>query len=576
MNIYRRFLKYFKSLKLEVFVGLVCLIIDTGARLALPKVIQKFINTLSVGDVEALNTVNVLVIGLIILYLFKGLCYYGQSYLLAYVGQKVVYKLRKRLYEHLQHMSLSFHQKMQVGELISRVTNDVKVVENSVVLALPGLISQPLTLVGAITIIFITHWKLALFSFLIVPLVAVAANKFGTKMRKVSGKIQGHLSDITTIVQENFAAIRIVKAFSREDDEIEKFNESLEGNFNANLKSIQITSAMAPLVELIAVIGIVTIFWYGSREVINGNLSTGELIAFLGYMAILNSPLKLISRDFNLVQKAIGALERIFEILDTNEFIEEDADAKVLESVDGQVNFENLSMRYSPEEDEALKNINLKVEPGKVVAFVGESGAGKTTLVNLIPRFYDPTSGKVTIDGQDIRRVTLDSLRRQMAIVPQETILFKGTVAYNISYGNPDANIDQIIEAAKKANAHDFIMEFKEGYDTMVGERGESLSGGQCQRVAIARAILADPKILILDEATSALDTASEMLVQAALDEVMSNRTTFVIAHRLSTIINADMIVVLDNGEIVEKGTHQELLERKGQYFNLYQAQQKG
>ena len=576
MNIYRRFLKYFKSLKLEVFVGLVCLIIDTGARLALPKVIQKFINTLSVGDVEALNTVNVLVIGLIILYLFKGLCYYGQSYLLAYVGQKVVYKLRKRLYEHLQHMSLSFHQKMQVGELISRVTNDVKVVENSVVLALPGLISQPLTLVGAITIIFITHWKLALFSFLIVPLVAVAANKFGTKMRKVSGKIQGHLSDITTIVQENFAAIRIVKAFSREDDEIEKFNESLEGNFNANLKSIQITSAMAPLVELIAVIGIVTIFWYGSREVINGNLSTGELIAFLGYMAILNSPLKLISRDFNLVQKAIGALERIFEILDTNEFIEEDADAKVLESVDGQVNFENLSMRYSPEEDEALKNINLKVEPGKVVAFVGESGAGKTTLVNLIPRFYDPTSGKVTIDGQDIRRVTLDSLRRQMAIVPQETILFKGTVAYNISYGNPDANIDQIIEAAKKANAHDFIMEFKEGYDTMVGERGESLSGGQRQRVAIARAILADPKILILDEATSALDTASEMLVQAALDEVMSNRTTFVIAHRLSTIINADMIVVLDNGEIVEKGTHQELLKKEGQYFNLYQAQQKG
>ena len=225
VNIYRRFLKYFKSLKLEVFVGLVCLIIDTGARLALPKVIQKFINTLSVGDVEALNTVNVLVIGLIILYLFKGLCYYGQSYLLAYVGQKVVYKLRKRLYEHLQHMSLSFHQKMQVGELISRVTNDVKVVENSVVLALPGLISQPLTLVGAITIIFITHWKLALFSFLIVPLVAVAANKFGTKMRKISGKIQGHLSDITTIVQENFAAIRIVKAFSREDDEIEEFNE---------------------------------------------------------------------------------------------------------------------------------------------------------------------------------------------------------------------------------------------------------------------------------------------------------------------------------------------------------------
>ena len=574
MQIFYRFFRYFKSLKLKLFLGIICLLISTGANLVVPKVLQIFIDAISGPQAQGgLALLNMLVFGFIFLYVVRGIFYYGQEYLLAFVGQKVVMNLREELYRQMQYLSLAFHQKMRVGELISRITNDIQVVENSMVLALPGLIAQPLMVVGSLAMVFIIHWRLALFTLAFFPFIILAINKFGERMRKTSTRIQSHVSDITTIIQENFTGIRIVKAFSREEMEVGRFSEALQANFHAAMKAVQITATMTPLIELIASIGGIAFFWYGGREVLAGHLTTGELVGFISYMAITITPLKLMSRDISLMQKAAGSLERIYEILDIEDFIAEKDNAQELPPVKGVMRFQDITMRYSAEEKNALQGINLEVQPGEVVALVGESGAGKSTLVNLIPRFYDPDEGKITIDGNDLRDVTVKSLRKQIAIVPQDTLLFKGTIAYNIAYGKPDASMGEIITAAKRANAHNFIMEFKNGYETIVGERGQSLSGGQRQRIAIARAILADPRVLILDEATSALDTTSEILVQEALEEVMANRTTFVIAHRLSTIVNADKIVVMERGEIVEIGTHEELLKKEGRYHKLYKAQ---
>ncbi|MCK4257799.1 MAG: ABC transporter ATP-binding protein [Halanaerobiales bacterium] len=570
MKVYRRLFQYFKTLKGKLFLGLFCLLVMTLANLMVPLILQEFISIL---ERLSIGRLNFLVFGFFLLFFIKGIFYYSQAYLLALVGQKVALKLREELYHHLQYMSLAFHQRMQVGELISRITNDTQVVENSLVLALPGLIAQPLTVVGSVAFLFMIHWKLALFTLAVFPFIAMVINNFGSRMRQVSNKIQAAISDITTIVQENFSAIRIIKAFSKESDESKKYDKALVKNFNSSMKSVQIMATMNPIIELLASIGGIAFFWYGGMEVIRGNLTTAELVGFIAYLGIIIKPLSLISRDLNLMQRAAGALERIFEILDVEEYIIEKDNPIQLPPIKGNVEFDHVTMGYNDREVEVLKDISLKVKPGQVVAFVGESGAGKTTLVNLIPRFYDPIAGKITIDGFDLRDVTIKSLRKQIAIVPQETILFKGTIAYNIAYGKKGATMEEIEMAARRANAHQFITDFSEGYQTMVGERGQSLSGGQRQRISIARAILADPKILILDEATSALDTASELLVKEALNEVMLNRTTFLIAHRLSTVVNADLIVVLDKGKIVEMGTHDELLDKEEYYYRLYQAQ---
>lgn len=574
MQVYIRFFRYFASLRLKLLLGMLSLMITTLANLAVPRILQVFLDSISNPVNEnAYAFLNFLVLGFVVLYLIKGIFYYGQEYLLAFVGQKVVMRIREELYRKLQYLSLGYHQRMRVGELISRVTNDIQSVENSVVLALPGLISQPLTVFGSIIMVFVIHWRLAIFTMAVIPFVAFAINHFGVRLRQTSGRIQSSLSDITTLIQENFSAIRIVKAFSREESEIQRFRDALQTNFQASLKAVQLMATMTPVIEILGSIGGIAFFWYGGREVIRGALTTGELIGFIGYMGIMITPLKLISRDLGLMQKAGASLERIFEVLDVQECIVEEENAVDLPNVKGTVAFQQVSMSYDQENKEVLKEISLEVQPGQVVAFVGESGAGKTTLVNLLPRFYDPTEGRVTIDGYDLRDVTIRSLRKQIAIVPQDTILFKGTIAYNIAYGKPDATMDEIEQAARRANAHKFISEFAKGYETMVGERGQSLSGGQRQRIAIARAILANPRILILDEATSALDTASEILVQEALEEVMRDRTTFVIAHRLSTIVNADRIVVMEQGQIVEIGTHAELLEQNGYYSKLYKTQ---
>jgi len=380
------------------------------------------------------------------------------------------------------------------------------------------------------------------------------------------------MSNVTNILQETLSAVRIVKAFNNEDKEIKKFSEANERTLQENLKGVQVEATITPIVEIIIALGSAAFLWYGGHKVLRGAMTTGELITFIGYIGLLVSPINILSRSYNRIQKGVGAAERIFKLLNIEEKVVEKDNAKKMPAIKGEVVFDEVDFSYKNDE-KVLKDINLKIKPGEMIAIVGHSGAGKSTLVNLIPRFYDVDSGEVRIDGINIKDVTLKSLRKQIGIVPQETFLFKGTIEENISYGVENKTRDEVIEAAKKANAHQLIQEFAQGYDTEVGERGVSLSGGQKQRISIARALLTEHKILILDEATSSLDLKSESLIQEALEYLIKDRTTFVIAHRLSTIINADKIVVIEEGEIVEKGPHQELLDKEGYYYNLYKKQ---
>lgn len=567
----QRFLRYILNLWPSLLLGLFCLLLVVGASLGIPWIIGDLIDGVLIpGQEEGLFYLNLLTLGTVFLFLLKGIFGYGQVYLMSLVAQKLVLHLRNQLYAHLQQLSLSFYGRRQVGELISRFTNDLEVIQGSISMGFASLIKEPITIMGILILIFYIHWQLALITICIIPFIALIINFFGQKMRKISSTIQARLADVTSILQENISAIRIIKAFGREKEELKKFKQSSYKTFTINMKGVQVTATVTPVVELLAACGAALFLWYGGREVIAGRLTTGSLITFLGYIAMILTPLRLFSQNYNLFQKALGAAERIFSVFDTKEVIPERPDAPPMPSIQGTIEIRGVTLSY--EREEVLKDISLQVDPGEVIALVGPSGSGKTSLASLIPRFYDPQQGQVLIDGQDVREVNLQSLRRQIGIVTQETILFRGSIAYNIAYGNPDARMDAIQEAAKQANAHDFICNFPEGYQTLVGERGLTLSGGERQRIAIARAILGGPRILILDEATSALDTASESLVQEALHRVMKGRTTVIIAHRLSTIKNAHRIAVIDGGKIVELGTHRQLLREKGLYQKFHLA----
>ena len=397
--------------------------------------------------------------------------------------------------------------------------------------------------------------------------------RFNKKIRRVSKNVQIKVADISDILQETLSAIRVVKSFGREEFEFERFTEENNANFRAKVKNAQYNAVLSPIMEFLAAIAFTAILWFGGVEVMNGHMQPSELIAFFTLLLTITSPLKSLSRLSGTIQRALAAGERIFETMDIDNYVYENEDEKkTLKEVEGYIQYQNVSFSYNNSE-KVLSDISFEAKPGEVVALVGASGAGKTTLVDLIPRFYSPTEGEIILDGTNIEEINLDSLRDYIGIVPQETLLFSGSLRDNILYGDLNASQKQVIEAAKAANAHEFIQEFENGYDTLVGERGVGLSGGQRQRIAIARAILKDPKILILDEATSALDAKSENLVQEALERLMKNKTTFVIAHRLSTIKNADKILVLARGKIVERGNHEKLIEEKNRYFNLYQDQ---
>ena len=472
-------------------------------------------------------------------------------------------------------MPLAYYDRHQTGEIMSFVTNDVAAIQSALVDNLIDLVTEGCILIGSLALMFYLDWKLSLLTLIVIPMVGQAMKIFGRKIKKSSTVIQERLAEITALLQECFSATRVVKSFVREDYEIDRFVASNQRNFEAVMKNVQQTSMLTPTVEFLAALAVTFIVWFGGYEVLSGDITAGAFVAFLTYAVNLANPVKRLSRIYGNLQKAMAAVDRVFSVVDLTESITDRPDAKPLPPVTGRVRFEDVTFSYK-EGRRALDGVTLEAAPGEMIAFVGPSGAGKSTIANLIPRFYEPDSGAITVDGHDIRSVTLASLRGQIGLVPQETMLFSTTIRENIRYGRLDATDAEIEEAARAANAHDFITQLEHGYDTQIGERGVSISGGQRQRIAIARAILKDPRILILDEATSALDTESEKIVQAALDNLMVGRTSFVIAHRLSTVFHADRIYVIDAGRIVEQGTHEELLAKGGLYQHLYDIQFRG
>ena len=570
MKNYIRLLRYIKPYMNRLILAIFCIIVAAGANLYLPWIIKDMIDkVLAEKDMEMLNLIAA---GIVVTFFIRGVFYYGQSYLVSFVGQRVIIDVRDVLFQKFQRLPLSYFDRHQTGEIMSYITNDVAALQNALVDRLIELVTESSIFFGSLVMMVMLDWKLSLLTLIVVPLVGQAMKVFGQRLKASGTVIQERLADITSTMQESISAVRVVKSFVREDFEIDRFHRQNELNFKAEMKNIQIMSLLTPTVEFLAAVAVTVIVWFGGYEVVNGVITAGTLVAFLTYAVNLANPVKRISRVYGAIQKAMAGADRVFAIMDLPETIADKPGALPLPPVAGRVELDHVSFGYE-EGKTALADISLTVEPGQMIAFVGPSGAGKSTIANLIPRFYDVTGGAIRVDGHDVRDVTLDSLRQQIGIVPQETMLFSASVRENIRYGRLDASDEEIIQAAKDANAHEFIMELPEGYDTRIGERGLNLSGGQRQRIAIARAILKDPRVLILDEATSALDTESEKIVQAALDRLMVGRTSFVIAHRLSTIFEADQIYVIDGGQVREHGSHQELLAAGGLYSNLYNIQ---
>ncbi|MFC2342642.1 MAG: ABC transporter ATP-binding protein [Negativicutes bacterium] len=570
MKNYVRLLSYIKPYMRRLAEAIVCIIIAAGANLYLPWIIKDMIDkVLAEKDMQMLNVISV---GIVVTFFIRGIFYYGQSYLVSFVGQRVIIDVRDVLFRKFQRLPLSYFDRHQTGEIMSYIANDVAALQNALVDRLIELVTESSIFIGSLVMMVMLDWKLSLLTLITVPLVGQAMKVFGRKLKSSGTVIQERLADITATMQESIAAIRVVKSFGREDYEIERFHRQNELNFRAEMKNNQLMSLLTPTVEFLAALAVTVIVWFGGYEVVNGVITAGALVAFLTYAVNLANPVKRISRVYGAIQKAMAGADRVFAIMDLPETIVNRPGAKDLPPVRGEVVFDDVTFAYE-EGNDALSQVSFSVAPGQMIAFVGPSGAGKSTIANLIPRFYEVSSGAIRIDGYDVRDVTMESLRGQIGIVPQETMLFSATVRENIRYGRLDATEEEILQAAKDANAHEFIMALPEGYETKIGERGLNLSGGQRQRIAIARAILKDPRILILDEATSALDTESEKVVQAALDRLMIGRTSFVIAHRLSTVFNADQIYVIEGGRIHEHGTHEALLAAGGLYSNLYHIQ---
>ena len=592
MVLYRRLLELVKPYWVKLVLAMICMVFAsllTAAqaflvkpafdgvflkREGIPPFVKNIIIQLHLGDLflkEGMEMLLLLPIAIILLFLFKGIFDYGQAYLMNYVGLRIVADLREKLYNHLQNLSLSFFTKTPTGILISRITNDVNLIQGSVTNAITGLLKDAFTIFALTGVVFYRNWKLAIIAFIIFPLAIFPIKEFGKRLRKFSRKSQQRMGTITTFLHETITGNRIVKAFNMEDYEKRRFAEENNRFFRILLKRVRIRAVSHPLMELLGGIGVAIILWVGGYSVIRGELTPGTFFSFMTALLMLYAPIRDLNKLNLEIQEGMAAAARVYELLDITSDIKEEAGAISLPPISKGIEFKDVSFKY--DEETVLKEISLPVKAGEVIALVGMSGAGKTSLVNLLPRFYDVEKGQILFDDYDIRKVTVKSLRDQIGLVTQQTILFNDTVRNNIAYGRLKCSDPEIIEAAKAANAHDFIQRLPQGYDTIIGEQGVKLSGGERQRISIARALLKNAPILILDEATSSLDSDSEAEVQKALDELMKGRTVFVIAHRLSTIRNAHRIVVLSEGRVVEKGTHEELLSLNGEYRRLYDLQ---
>jgi ATP-binding cassette, subfamily B, bacterial MsbA len=567
---WRRLLHYLHPYRRQMLLAILMLAGSSAVNLGFPLLIVQLLE--SVLNQQNSDLLNQLALTLCGVFFLQALFTFGQSYLLNVIGERIIVDLRITLYRQLQRLSLDFFANHRVGELISRISSDVTQVRAVLTSNITQLLSSLVSLIGSVTILFLLNQRLVGFVFTLALAIVVVAATFGRLLQRLSTRVQDELAGATVAVEEGLQGIRVVKSFAREQYEIARYKGAMQRTLSATLRLVLLRSAFGGLMAFLGFSGIAAILWLSGQEILAGRLSFATISGFLIYAITIGASLGQLSGLYGQFREALGSVHRVFEILDTQPSVTDAADAVDLHTIDGSIRFNDVSFAYETDRD-VLHNLNFSVRPGEVVALVGPSGAGKSTIFNLIPRFYDPTHGSVAIDDLDLRTVTQLSLRSQIGLVPQETMLFGGTIRENIAYGRLDAGDEEIIAAAKAANAHDFITATASGYQTVVGERGLKLSGGQRQRIAIARAMLKDPRILLLDEATSSLDSESESLVQEALERLMQGRTAVIIAHRLSTIAIAHRIIVIDQGRVVEEGSHTELLARHGIYARLYALQ---
>ncbi|HEB65438.1 MAG TPA: ABC transporter ATP-binding protein [Chloroflexi bacterium] len=559
----------------QILLAVICLLGVTTLSLVVPDIIRRVIDEgLAQGDMGMIRRAAFLILGIGIL---SAAFSSGQRYLSEWIAAHIGYDLRNRMYDHIQRLSFAYHDRAQAGQLISRSIEDVRSIERFMGFGLIELARLSVLLVGVVTLLFLQNLRLAGIALLpLIPLVTMTV-WFGSIISRYFLEIDNNLGELSSRLQENATGAQVVRAFAREPYEIARFDAANRALYRARVTVIGQWSRVMPTTRLLAVLGTVLILWFGGSMVLRGEMTVGEVVAFNSYMVMLAMPARQLVWLVNLGGEAVAGIQRVFEILDTPRDIASPPDAVRLPPLSGQVTFREVSFRYEGDRRApALQDISLEIAPNQIVALIGSTGSGKTTLVNLIPRFYDVSAGAVLVDGYDVRRVDLASLRRQIGIVLQTSLLFSDTVRANIAFGRPDASPEEVEAAARAAQAHEFITRLPEGYDTVIGERGLTLSGGQRQRIAIARALLMDPRILILDDSTSSVDLRTEQLIQQALDTLMQGRTTFVIAHRIATVRRADLILVLEGGRIVQRGTHARLLAEEGPYREIYELQLAG